>query len=220
MNSSIHERFERLQVRELLAEYNGLRIAPSSNGYLVITGTLRFQASSSIHEVIEDQYELEMSISSGFPDEEPFVRETAQRIPKDFHKLKGDFLCLGSPTEIRMKMKPTLPAFVELFVIPYLYGYSYFEKYEVLPFGELAHGVHGIRQHLANLFCAPTAKCPEEFLRLAGMTIRNGNKLPCPCGSGKRLGKCHNRRVNELRQAFGRRWFRAEHTRICALYEL
>lgn len=216
MIASIHERFESLHVRELLNEHCGLRIVPSRNDSLVITGVLRFQASSPIHEVIEDQYELEIRVPAGFPIDEPTARETARRIPPDFHKLEGNLLCLGSPTEIRMKLRqsPTLPAFVDLFLIPYLYGYSYYERYGVPPFGELSHGDKGIREQLAALFCAPSSNHPEEFLRLAGLKKRVANKRTCPCGSRKRLGRCHNRRINHLRRTVGRKWFTAEYQRV------
>jgi hypothetical protein len=48
-----------------------------------------------------------------------------------------------------------------------------------------------------------------EFVRLAALRRREANKHPCPCGSGRRLGRCHNRRVNHLRGRLGRSWFRA-----------
>jgi len=222
MIASIHERFEHLHVRELLNEHRGLRIVPSRNDSLVITGTLQFQASSPIHEIIEDQYELEIQVPAGFPDDEPTARETARRIPRDFHKLEGNFLCLGSPTQIRMKLRqnPTLPAFIEQFVIPYLYGYSYYERHGVHPFGELAHGDMGIREQLAVLFFATSAKLPEEFLRLSGLKKRIANKQSCPCGSGKRLGRCHNRRVNYLRKTVGRKWFQAEYYRVLNILDV
>lgn len=221
MIDSIHGRFKSLHVRELLNKYRGLRIEPSRNSSLIIKGTLQFQASSPNHYVIEDQYELEIQVHSGFPDKVPTIRETADRIPRDFHKLKGNLLCLASPTEIRLKMRdtPTLPAFVELFVIPYLYGFSYSEQYGILPFGELAHGNEGIRDHLRALFCVRSAEHPEEFLRLAGLKKRVANKLSCPCGSGKRLGKCHNRRVNYVRKTVDRKWFQAEYQRVLSILD-
>ena len=221
MIAPIHERFESLHVRELLNKHCGLRIVPSRNNSLVIAGVLRFQASSPIHEVIEDQYELEIRVPVGFPSDEPTARETARRIPPDFHKLEGNLLCLGSPTEIRMKLRqiPTLPAFVDLFLIPYLYGYSYYEKHGIRPFGELAHGDKGIREQLAVLFCAPSAKRPEEFLCLAGLKKRVANKRLCPCGSGTRLGRCHNRCVNHLRKSVGHKWFQAEYKRVLSVLD-
>jgi hypothetical protein len=45
------------------------------------------------------------------------------------------------------------------------------------------------------------------FVRLLAMKKRKANKLPCPCGTGVRLGRCHNRKLNTLRDKLGRGWF-------------
>ena len=37
---------------------------------------------------------------------------------------------------------------------------------------------------------------------------RIGEADPCPCGSGLRLGRCHNVRLNRLRKLGSRSWFR------------
>ena len=70
---------------------------------------------------------------------------------------------------------------------------------------------------LVDLFCAKSSNRPEEFLCLTGMKKRVANKHPCPCGSGRRLGRCHCRRVNHLRRTIGRTWFRAEYQRVVGL---
>jgi hypothetical protein len=46
-----------------------------------------------------------------------------------------------------------------------------------------------------------------RFVRLLTMKKRTANKLPCPCGSGDRLGRCHNRIINRVRSKLGRGWF-------------
>jgi hypothetical protein len=46
------------------------------------------------------------------------------------------------------------------------------------------------------------------FVNLVAMKKRIANKKLCACGSGLRLGRCHNRRVNWLRDRLGRHWFR------------
>jgi hypothetical protein len=89
-----------------------------------------------------------------------------------------------------------------------LYGFSYREKHGCLPFGELDHGMKGICKDLAKLFEVKDEKAAEEMVRLAGMKKRDANKQRCPCGSGQRLGKCHNRQVNRLRDGLGPSWFR------------
>lgn len=214
----VREWYSELHVEDLLQDQTGLRIVPTGMDGLLIRGTLQFTAAERKSETITDQYDIELFVSPGFPRVLPVVYELAGRIPADFHKLEDESLCLGAPTEVRMRMKrnPTLPAFVNGLVIPYLYGYSYCEKHGVMPFGELEHGDEGIRQYLAGLFQTSNKRYAVEFLRLASMKKRDANKLPCPCGSGRRLGRCHNRVVNQLRDQFGRKWFDAEYRRVRA----
>jgi hypothetical protein len=221
MPDSIRQRHEALQLGAVLERYPGLRIVPSADERLVMKGQLDFHVVGPSGETIEDSYAIEVTVRPGFPEVTPVVRETGGRIPRDFHKLEGGALCVAAPTEIRMRLRqsPTLLTFVEGFVIPYLYNYSHREKHGTLPYGELAHGSAGLRQHLAAMFGVRHATHPEEFLRVAGMKKRSANKQPCPCGSGRRLGKCHNRTVNRWRRQYGRRWFAAEYERIADLLE-
>ena len=221
MAESCRRRYERLEVDALLERYSGLRIEPSRGQDLVLSGTLAFLVVGPARETIEDQYDIRISVHPDFPTVLPRVRELGGRIPETYHKLVGDFLCLAAPTELRWKLRlrPTLPRFVEAFVIPYLYGYSFFTKHGRLPYGELAHGDEGIRDFLSKMFGAPQSDCSEDFLRLGAMKKRDANKRPCPCRSGFRLGKCHNRRVNRLREQLGRHWFRAEYRRVIKLLD-
>ena len=99
---------------------------------------------------------------------------------------------------------PSLLRFVERCVIPYLYGYSYSVKHGAPPFGELAHGELGSLQDLAGLLGVQDFALAARYCMLAATKRRRANKQACPCGTGRRLGRCHNRRVNALRKRVGR----------------
>jgi hypothetical protein len=132
--------------------------------------------------------------------------ETSGRIPADYHKLTNGALCLGSRVRLRLQMSgsPSLLRFVERCVIPYLYGYSYSVNHGAPPFGELAHGELGSLQDLAALLGVEDLAIAFRYCMLAATKRRRANKQACPCGSGRRLGRCHNRRVNALRERVGR----------------
>jgi hypothetical protein len=174
-----------------------------------LAGSLAFVAEPAGKEQLADEYQIEIWIPENFPDAIPTVWETAGRIPPSFHKLDDGSLCLGSQTNLRLILteSSSLLRFVERCVIPYLYGHTYFAKHGVPPFGELAHGKPGIRQDLAMIFGTHREEDIEEFVRLTAMRKRIANKKPCPCGSKRRLGRCHHLRVNSLRDRLGRRWF-------------
>lgn len=221
MAASLRQHHEALQIEHAIAAYPGLRIVPSRNGHLVLRGALDFCAKGPTGEEIADSYDVEIRVPLGFPAALPHASEIGGRIADDYHKLDDGLLCLGAPTEIRLKLKanPTLLGFINDVVVPYLYSHAYSQKYGRMPYGDLDHGVPGLRDHLALMFAAPGTALPEEFLRLAGRKKRDANKEPCPCGSGRRLGRCHNRVVNGQRHRIGRVWFRAEYLRVTKLFD-
>jgi len=197
-------------VDELLVKYPGLRLAPAEGKAVKFTGILNFVAEATGKERIGDGYQLELSIPYGFPEQIPLVRETGGRIPPSYHKLDNGALCLGSPTRLRLTLteSPSIIRFVERCLIPYLYGHSYFERYHSLPFAELKHGKDGLLQDLASLIGTEREDIIPEFVWLTAMKKRLANRQRCPCGSQRRLGRCHHRRINAIRDRLGRSWFR------------
>jgi hypothetical protein len=216
MVESIRDRYRRWGLPELLERYPDLRIVPCPDDTLVLGGDLHFRAFGPTKEDLADTYHMELRVPLEFPRSNPTARECDGRIPPTFHKLEGDLLCLGAAIEIRMKLtlSPTLLTFVERLVIPYLFGYSYYEKHGTMPFGELSHGRHGILECLAEMFRSPSVERADEFVRLASMKKREANKESCPCRSGQRVGRCHNRIVNDFRKRLGRTWFREEYASL------
>jgi hypothetical protein len=196
-------------VEDLLQKYPELRLHPSVNGHTMIAGSLEFSAQTRGQKLISERYEISISVPPGYPRDTPLVRETASRIPRNFHKLDTGHLCLGSPTRLRLILSetPLLLSFVERCVVPYLYGYSLVECGGILPFGELSHGTQGLRDDLAAMLGIEDDRPLLAFVRLLVLKKRHANKLPCPCGTGFRLGRCHNRKLNKLRDRLGRRWF-------------
>jgi hypothetical protein len=209
MSEAMRQCFLRWRMKELLSKYPGLRLRPMVSGYVILAGAFAFSAEGPTKEGIDDLYEIEIAIPKQFPDQLPRVREMNGRIPPSFHKLVDGSLCLGSETRLRLivMQSPFILSFVELCVIPYLYGYSFFERHGKLPFGELSHGGNGIREDLAELFGIRTDMV-ADFVRTAALKKGIANKRPCPCGSALRVGRCHHKRINHLRKCLGRQWFR------------
>jgi hypothetical protein len=206
VTESVAERFRRNEIAELLARYPGLRLVPSGSMALRVEGILRFSANSKKTEVIDDGYDIRIEAPEKFPQRMALAWETGGRIPPDYHKLTNGALCLGSRVRLRLQMggSPSLLRFVERCVIPYLYGYSYSVKHGAPPFGELSHGELGSLQDLAGLLGVEDLALAFRYSMLAATKRRRANKQLCPCGSSRRLGHCHNRRVNALRKRVGR----------------
>jgi hypothetical protein len=173
---------------------------------LRVEGTLRFCANGKKTEVIEDSYDVRIEAPANLPERMAFAWETGGRIPPDYHKLTNGALCLGSRVGLRLQMggSPSLLRFVERCVIPYLYGYSYSVRHGAPPFGELAHGELGSLQDLAGLLGVEGLDLAFRYCALTATKKRHANRRPCPCGSSRRLGRCHNGKVNGLRKRVGR----------------
>jgi SEC-C motif-containing protein len=199
----------RWRLEELLLRQPGLRIVPAGSG-LVLAGTLEVNAQVLGKAAIRDRYQIELRIPPNFSRKVPLVFETGGRIPRSYHQLQDGSLCLGSETRLRLLLTEglSLVGFVERCVVPYLYRYSYLKTYGEAPFGDLAHGADGIREDLRLLFGVDRDSAVLPFVCLVAMRKRQANKRACPCGSGRRLGRCHNRPVNRLRDRLGRYWFR------------
>jgi hypothetical protein len=218
MPETIADRYRRWGVEELLRKYPDLRIVPSRDETLKVGGDLHFRVRGPTRDVVEDSYCIELRIPPGFPTVIPAVLETGGRIPRTYHKLTDGSLCLAAPTELRLKLGPssTLSDLIERFVVPYLFGYSYYERHGVIPYGELEHGREGLRQYFASLYGVTDRNAAQELVRLTSLKKRPANKELCPCGSDRRLGKCHHLIVNDLRTKLGRACFERQYKELTA----
>jgi hypothetical protein len=200
---------DRWQLRELLDEQRGLRIVPTRTLDVSLAGIFSFRAEGPESITIEASYEIAVTIPHDFPKRVPNVSETAGRIPRSFHRNPDKTLCLGSPLEIalRVRARQTLPEFFREVLTPYLYSHAFFERFRSLPFGELQHGIAGFSHDVRRILHLGFAADSPRLLELASMRRRVANKHECPCRSRRRLGRCHNEAVNQLREALGRAWF-------------
>jgi hypothetical protein len=216
MSADVSDHLTSLDVPGTLSAFPGMSIVPTSTDYLTLSGWLDFHAKKPDRDAVKDSFELKIEVPLELPCQIPLVTPMGSRIPKNFHRLESGALCLGSPTRqlLILKENPTLHWFIERCVIPYLYAFVLHERNEPLPFGELAHGRRGILEDFVDIYGVENADIAKELLRLTGRPRRKANHQRCPCGSGKRLGKCHNRIVNKLRESLGRLWFRDQYLSI------
>jgi hypothetical protein len=218
VTNALQRLHEDWRLAELLRLFPELSVQPVVNDRTRIAGGLAFSLQYQNLDYIADSYTISIEIPEDFPRRLPSTRETDGRIPEKFHTDPNGTLCLGSPTRLRLALgeAPTLPRYVKKCVLPYLYSFSYFQRHEVLPFGQLDHGSNGIRKDYASLFALTSENAAQEMVRLASLRKRQANKQQCPCGSLFRVGQCHNDSINRLRTQLGRSWFRAEYQWLIA----
>lgn len=210
MRSPLSTVLRRCGIDDLLRRFQDLALRPQHDGRIVVAGDLEFSVVVPTLGVVEDVFGLEIRIPENFPSALPSVFELKGRIPEAHHKMSDGSLCLGSPLGLRLKAVrgKTVLAFVEACVIPYLVGYCVYERAGEMPFGELVHGIPGLLQEYSALTCATSDAACIGLIECLGLRKRVANKRMCPCGSGRRLGRCHNRRINPLRGVASRTWYR------------
>jgi hypothetical protein len=198
---------------ELSQKYPGMYLAQKEGGLWSVIGRLDFIAKYG-EEQVEDGYEIEMAIPVRYPELYPSVRETGNRIPRDFHQ-SGDILCLGAQVAVLQKFlqEPTLLGFTERCLIPYLYAFSYKAKFGKLPFGELAHGWQGILQYYQEKFHIQEPKAVLGLLRVLAENRYHGHAR-CPCGSRKKLHDCHGKMLRQLMRQLPASWYSNDYVRL------
>ncbi|WP_428242313.1 hypothetical protein [Gynuella sp.] len=180
------------QIQELIQFYPGLSETNQSKFGVTVSGSVAFEASFGGRE-ISDVFDVEMFIPHEFPDAHPVVWEAGCRINKDFThvNIDGSF-CLALPLDINevLSNDPSLLGFVDNLLIPYLYSYCYWEKFQEMPYGERSHGAKGYLEYYLDLF---NTKNVNSVLRGVIGLLVDGYRPheKCACGSGKKALRCH-----------------------------
>jgi hypothetical protein len=208
--------WERTGLQDVLETHPRLRIVPTPYvDALSLKGSLAFDADLAGVGSIRDDYRIAIMVPFRFPLALPSVRELGSRISSDFHTNPDGTLCLGSPVRLHLALAdgPTLLGFIERCIVPFLAGYTYLERTGREWTPGLAHGDAGLIDDYMSLLRVRDKKGCVEMMDLMGMKRRIANKLPCPCGSLLRVGRCHHRVLNDLRLRLGRRWWKNEHAK-------
>lgn len=190
---SILDEFER--VRSI---FRGLDIHIRENEECIVVGSLPFKSGEGAHE-ITDSYDIRIHVPDEYPDELPRVFETGGRIAKEFHRHPDGSLCLTSRLQTRLifEGEPTLLGFIRNLAIPFLYGHSFFERFKIMPFGELKHGGEGLLEDYTTTFnVTSTADAMRLVATLAEASYRG--HLACPCRKGEILRRCHGPLLRKL----------------------
>ncbi len=140
------------------------------------------------------RYAIEVEFPSDYPDHLPVVREVGGRIPwlGKYHVFTDGTACVLLP-EHRWWVFPPGRRFLD-----YLKGplHNYFLSQIVVagggewPFGEHDHGLAGVINFYAERLGTNEPKVIVGILEAVAHGRARGH-LPCPCGKGPRMRKCH-----------------------------
>ncbi len=153
---------------------------------------------------ILDRYLIEIEFPRDYPESVPIVRETEGRIPRtlDFHMMDNtDKVCLFLPDEQWWAFPPgsTFQYFLNGPVRNYFLGQTLVRMGEPWPFGQRAHGIHGILEFYTEILGTSDLAVIVKYLEYLSKEGRIKGHWYCPCGSGKRLRHCHFHQLSDLR---------------------
>jgi len=188
------------QMKSVRMAFQDLCLEQVEDGRFVVRGSLGFQAERN-GKVVEAEYDIEITIPDDYPQSPPVARETGGKIPKEFHTNLDKTLCLGAPLDVRTRFlqHPTLIDYITGQVVPVLFSHAYSELYGDLPFGELRHGGAGLLDFYKELLGVDQDLAVLGFLRILADDDYKGH-VPCPCGSGSILRKCHGHQLLKAKE--------------------
>lgn len=150
-----------------------------------------------------DRYKLEIALPDDYPRSLPRVWETAGRIKRDpdRHTFKDGALCLGTPLSLWIDLRGDfrIERVLEIPVRNFLIGNGLVELGEPWPHKERSHGARGLLEHFRELFGTGQPVMAATFLQaMAEDKVTKHSR--CPCGSGRKLLKCHRDGFDALRR--------------------
>ena len=207
-------RFSQQDIDALLEAWPRLRRKPNlDTDVCSVAGPLAFSMSPTGLPTLEDSYVIRIDVPMSPTELAPRVYEEGGRIPRDIHHHVFDSgaLCLGSRWTVRQKLgdPPSLIGLVEQCVVPFLYAASWREQGGVgYPFADLAHGGAGLLDDYECILGLTGSEAVADALHALTRRRREANKLRCPCGCQRRLGRCPYRlQLDVLRKGMSRSFF-------------
>ena len=164
-----------------------------------VTGTLWLESGFG--------FSVDLRIPDDYPEGIPRLICGPEEIPweVDRHVVGAGVACLCVSTEYRLHWPrgSDLTDFLECFVVPYFVRQAYYQAHGRWPSGqERPHGAAGIIESFNETLTelgSPSVATIERFLIVLASPGHPKGCDPCPCGSGKKIRKCHRRLVWGLR---------------------
>ncbi len=152
-------------------------------------------------------FSVDLRIPANYPEGIPQLMCRPEEIPweADRHVLTGGVACLCVSTEYRLHWPrgSDLTDFLKCFVVPYFSRQAYYQCHgHWPPRQERSHGAAGIIESFNDIFAelgSPSVATIERFLTMLASHGHPKGCDRCPCGSKKKLRKCHGRLVRDMR---------------------
>jgi hypothetical protein len=209
-------------IDKLNAVFPGLRLSEKMNGRYSVIGNLNFTVKYN-GNTIKDDYDIEIIIPDTYPQCPPTVQEVGNKIFQcpDNHIYGDGTFCFGAPLAVRYTFSQyrDLLWFVREQVVRFLFNHSYKRDFGIRPDGELSHGPKGLLEYYYELLNTQDNVTVMEFLRLLSEN-RYDDQSSCPCGSGRKIRRCHYRLIKKIRKLSKPEEFKQEFASIISYLSL
>lgn len=160
----------------------------------------------------DEAFALEIQVPTSSPRHLPTVWEVGDRIPRvpDPHHVSADgSLCvqLEEAYWYHFPRGLSLAEFIQGPLPTHLAGQLAVLRGDDWPMGEWEHDGDGRLQFYREILGTSDQTALRRLL-LAACDPITSTYLPCPCGSGRKLRKCHGARLNRIQQSPTFSWIR------------
>lgn len=149
-------------------------------------------------------FDIEIILPDDYPNSLPEVKELGGKIPiSDERHINYDgTCCLTVPAKMHQDLGKdySIIDFIEKFVMPFFANQVYYEIHGVWANGDYSHGRQGIFEFYTELLQIKNVKSVTDLMKIAFQPFPKLSQK-CPCGSGKRLQKCHNIQMSNLKKS-------------------
>ena len=193
---------ERARIRQT---FPNLALDTATGGEAIVTGVI---------EVIPDVgFSTHLIIPDNYPNRVPSLKCNPKEIPceVDRHVYRDGMACLCVTSEYRTHWPPEsdITDFLSTLVVPYFVAQAFYDAHGHWPAtGQRSHGRKGIvesyREYLDPLGSVSARTVHDTMKLMARVSAPKGHD-PCPCGSGRKLRKCHREIFSNLRTKIDRR---------------
>ncbi len=184
--------------KESVRNTNPKLVFSTNDDLIILEGKLEFYASFNNQE-ISDSYLIRIIFPNEYPNYLPEAYEIGNRIPENYHKNTDTSLCLGAPPDQIQKfnVEPNILNYINNLVIPYLYRFSFIEKFGKAPFDDYSHGALGLLEYYFDYFDINSIPLLGKFFLLILENTYRGHSI-CPCGSNKKIRICHGSKIMRI----------------------
>ncbi len=180
-------------LKPFLEKHKGLKIIEMNDNFVHLNGAILVNRIINGYTIYKEYIiTIYIPINSN---KLPYVIDTNNIIdPKYPHIYSNKELCLETDSYIRLYFIDgfDLNKWMDEFIEPYFISYEYYIDYGTFPNGERTHGIIGTLESYKDIFHTDNIQQVLKIMYYIKNHTYRGHH-PCPCGSKKRIRKCHGK---------------------------